>query len=375
MPKPGRIPPGALSALVLLLALAPALARAQAAGTPGPAGVPVQVGAVAFGDVPVLLRNIGSVQALNTVLVRARVDGTIDRLLFTEGQDVKAGQALAQIDPRPYAAVYAAAQAKRASDQATLVNAQRDLARYTSLARSDFASRQQLDTQQATVQQTQAGLQGDDAQIASAQLNLDYATVKSPIDGRVGLRLIDPGNLVHATDATGIVTVTQIHPIAVVFTLPQETLPQVQDAMARGRLPVLAFAGDDRTQLGEGELLTIDNEIDQATGTIRLKATFPNADSRLWPGQFVNVRLRVATLAHVLVVPSAAVQHGPNGLYAFVVKPDQTVASQPIEVAQDDGHDAVVSKGLDEGAQVVVAGQSRLQGGTKVAITAAPANG
>jgi len=358
--------------VALWLAASPALAQSAAPGQApaASAGVPVQAVAAKREDVPVTLRNIGSVQAFASVLVRARVDGTLDRVFFTEGQDVKAGAPLAQIDPRPYAAAFAQAQAKRAADAAQMGNAQRDLQRYTNLARSDFASRQQVDTQQAGVAQSQANIQGDEAAMATAKLNLDFASIASPIDGRTGLRLVDPGNLVHASDASGIVSVTQIHPIAVIFTLPQESLPQVQAAMARQRLPVAAFAQDDRTQLAEGTLLTIDNQIDQSTGTIKLKAVFPNADDKLWPGQFVNARLQVGTLAHALTVPSNAVQRGPNGLYVYLVGSDSAAKMQPVDVQQDDGKVAVVGKGLDDGATVVTAGQSRLQDGAKVSVRA-----
>lgn len=358
----------------LLASQGPA-ARAQTAPGSNQPGVPVQVGRVAYRDFPVMLRNIGTVQAFNAVVVRARVDGTIEKIFFTEGQDVKAGDPLVQIDPRPYAAALAAARAKRAADEAILSNAQRDLSRYSSLARQDFASRQQLDTQGATVAQTQASIQGDEAQIATAQLNLEYSTVRSPIDGRVGLRLIDVGNLVHATDATGIVNVTQIHPISVVFTLPQEDLPQVQDGMAHGQLPVTAYAANDALKLGEGTLLTIDDQIDTSTGTIKLKATFPNQDRRLWPGEFINAHLQVGELNHVLVAPLDAVQHGPDGLYVFLVKPNQTVAVQRVETGLDDGRVVVITKGLSDGAEVVTNGQSRLQDGTSIAVITAQANG
>ncbi len=337
---------------------------------PASQGVPVQAAAAKREDVPVTLRNIGFVQAFASVLVRARVDGTLDRVFFTEGQEVKAGAPLAQIDPRPYAAAFAQAQAKRAADAAQLANAQRDLQRYDHLARSDFASRQQVDTQQASVLQAQANIQGDEAAMATAKLNLDFASIASPLDGRVGLRLVDPGNLIHATDATGIVTVTQVHPIAVIFTLPQETLPQVQAAMAARKLPVIAMAQDEHVQLAEGTLLTIDNQIDQSTGTIRLKAIFSNRDDRLWPGQFITARLQVNTLAHALTVPSNAIQRGPSGLYVYAVSANSAVKMQPVEVKQDDGKVAVIDKGLDEGAMVVTAGQSRLQDGTKVSVGA-----
>lgn len=345
--------------------LAMAVTTSPAAAQPA---VPVQVEAAQRADVPVYLRNIGAAQAYASVLVRARVDGTLDRVFFTEGQDVKAGQPLAQIDPRPYAAALAAAEAKKAADEAQVANAKRDLGRYANLASRDFASRQQVDTQSASVSSQQANVQGDEAAVATARLNLEYAAITSPIDGRAGLRLVDPGNLVHASDAQGIVVVTQVHPISVVFTLPQQTLPALQAAMARGAAPVAAFSEDGASQLGDGTLLTIDNQVDQTTGTIKLKATFPNTDNRLWPGQFLNARIQVDTLKGVVTVPSRAVQRGPDGLYVFLVKPDMTAVRQPVGVKQDDQGVSVVDQGLDAGAQVVTDGESRLQNGTKLAI-------
>jgi multidrug efflux system membrane fusion protein len=359
------------SLLIAVAAMAPCMAaRAQPApAPPAPPGVPVQVTTTKRADVPVTLRNIASVQAFQAVLIRARVDGTLDRVMFAEGQDVKAGDVIAQIDPRPYAATLAQAAAKKAADEASLANAQRDLARYSSLANSSFASRQQVDTQNAMVAQLQANIKGDDATIDAARLNLQFTSITSPIDGRTGLRLVDPGNLIHATDTTGIVTITQIHPISVIFTLPQDTLPQIQTAMGKGKLPVLSYTADDKTMLGAGELLTTDNTIDQSTGTIRLKAVFQNQESRLWPGQFINVRLTLGTLRNALTVPSVAVQRGPSGLFVYVVKPDGTAAVQPVDVTQDDGQVAVIGKGLDDDVQVVTSGQSRLQNGTRVAAT------
>jgi len=349
-------------ALVLALAPLPAAAQTPAA----PPGVPVQVAAALRADVPVLLSNIGAVEAYESVLVRARVDGTLEKVLFQEGQEVKVGDPLALIDPRPYAAALALAQAKKAADEAQLANAQHDLVRYANLARSDFASRQQLDTQTSVVAQDQANIAGDEAAITTARLNLEFCSITSPITGRTGLRLVDAGNLIHATDATGLVSITQIHPIAMIFTLPQDALPRIQEAMARGTLPVYARTSDDRTQLAAGDLLTIDNTIDQTTGTIRLKAEFANLDNRLWPGQFVNARLQVGTLKDAITVPSIAVQRGPDGLFVYVVKPNSTVAMQPVDVTQDDGATAVIGKGLEVGVQVVTNGMSRLQNGSQV---------
>ena len=346
---------------------------ATAQGSP-PSGVPVQATTSKRQDVPVLLRNIGTVQAWNSVQVRARVDGTLDTVFFKEGETVRRGAALALIDPRPYAAALALAQAKKAADEAQLVNAQRDLVRYSSLSRNDFASRQQVDTQAATVAQLEATIKGDVAAIDTAQLNLDFCHINSPLEGRVGLRQVDPGNQIHATDTQPIVSITQIHPIAVIFTLPQDNLPQIQAAMARGSVPVLAATSDDTAVLSRGSLETIDNTIDATTGTIRLKAVFDNADDKLWPGQFVNARLQIDTLHDVVTVPTVAVQHGPDGLYAYVVKPDSTVAMQPVEVRQDDGQMAVIAKGLDGGIQVITNGASRLQNGTAVTVSPAKAS-
>ncbi len=331
-----------------------------------PDAIPVQISPTKRQNVPVMLENIGAVQAYQSVLVRARVDGTLTQVFFKEGQMVKAGDRLAEIDPRPYAAAVAQAMAKKAADTAMLETAQKDLSRYSSLARDQFGSRQSVDQQMGQVGQLQAALQGDDAAIATARLNLEFCNITSPITGRTGLRLVDPGNLIHSSDSTGIVTITQLQPIAVLFTLPQDDLPAIHDAMHAGAVPVFAYTADDRTELDRGKLLTIDNQIDQATGTIRLKAEFPNTDDRLWPGQFVNVRMQTQVLANALTVPSGAIQRGPKGLYVYVVKPDQTVAMQPVEVRQDDGTTTVIAKGLDDGVQVVVNGQSRLQAGSRV---------
>ena len=350
------------------------LLRAQpapAAPGIGPA-VPVSVATVRRQDVPIWLRGLGAVQAFNAVTVRARVDGTLTKVPVTEGQEVKQGDLLAVIDPRPFQVALDVASAKRQQDQAQLANAQADLARYSSLARQDFASRQQVDTQQAQVKQLTAAIAGDTAQVEAAQLNLGFCAITAPFDGRVGLRSIDPGNLVHATDATGIMTLTQIHPIAVTFTLPQDDLPRVNAAMAARRLPVLAFAGNDATELDRGMLLTPDNTIDPSTGTIRLKAVFPNQRNQLWPGQFVNARLLLKTEPNVLTVPSVAVQHGPAGLYVYVVTANATVARHDVRVERDDGRLAVIAQGLLDGQIVVTNGQSRLQDGTRVAVDSKP---
>jgi multidrug efflux system membrane fusion protein len=356
---------GAALCALALLALPSGAARAQSSG-----GVPVTTATAKRQDFEVYLRGLGQVQALNSVLVRARVDGTLQQVPVKEGQMVKANDLIAVIDPRPYQAALDQANAKLAQDQADLENANIDLRRYASLAKSDFASRQQVDTQQAMVNHDNAAIIGDQAAIEAAKLNVSYAYILSPIDGRVGLRQVDPGNMIHSSEATGILTITQVQPIAATFTLPQEQLPQVTKAMAAGTVKALAFASDDKTLLDTGTLLTPDNSIDPGTGTIKLKATFPNPGNTLWPGQFINVRLLVGIQKNVLTVPDVAVQHSPSGLYAYVVKPDQTVARQDIEIGLDNGMTAVVTRGLAEGDTVVVAGQSRLQVGVKVAATA-----
>ena len=351
---------------LLLIAISPA-ALAQES----PPGVPVSTAVAQKQDVAVLQRAIGTVAAFQSVLVRARVDGTLDKILFTEGQMVKPGDLLAQLDPRPYQAVLDQALAKKASDEANLVAARSDLIRYNDLAASQVASKQKQEQSKAAVAAGEAAVRGDEAQIAAAQLNLDFTRITSPLSGRVGLRLIDPGNYIRAADtsSTGLVTIAQIQPIALTFTLPQDALPSIQAAMRRGKLPVTAYSSDDHTKLSEGELLTIDSAIDASTGTIKLKAVFANMDSSLWPGQFVNVRLRLDTLPGATTIPSAAVQRGPNGLYVFLVKPDKTAAVQPIKVAQDDGQAAVVTEGIGPGSQIVIAGQSRLTNGTRVAVS------
>lgn len=336
----------------------------------GPPAVPVTITKATRQDVPVWLTGLGMVQALNTVLVRARVDGTLQKFAVTEGQMVTRGTLLAVIDPRPYQAVLDQALAKKAQDEAQLVNAKLDLQRYSTLATKDFASRQQVDTQVALVNQTRAALKGDDAAIESAQLNLGFCFISAPFDGRIGLRRVDPGNLVHATDAGGIVTITQVQPITVMFTLPQADLPAIVTAMGKGAMTVVARTSDTKLALAQGTLLTPDNAIDATTGTIRLKATFPNEDNRLWPGQFVEARALLRTDRAVVTVPTPAVQHGPAGLYVYVVKPDSTVQRQPVQ-AVDRGPVMVVTAGLDAGQKVVLDGQSRLENGVRVAATPA----
>jgi multidrug efflux system membrane fusion protein len=331
-----------------------------------PPAVPVDVGAASVQDIPVYLTGLGTVQALNTVTVTARVDGQLQKVEFTEGQDVQAGDILAQIDPRPYQAALDQAIAKKAQDLATLQNANLDLKRYQNLDQKGFATQQQLDTQRALVNQTQAVIQGDQAAIDNARTQLDYTTIKAPLSGRTGFRLVDQGNNVHATDTTGIVVITQIHPIAAVFTLPEENLLAVTQALARGAVQATAIASDGKTVLDQGKLALADNEIDQATGTARFKAEFPNNGNTLWPGEFVNVRLLLETQHNALTIPSAAVERGSDGLFAYVVKPDQTVEARSIRVAMNNGQVAVIDGGLNPGESVVTNGQYRLQPGAAV---------
>jgi multidrug efflux system membrane fusion protein len=338
--------------------------------------VPVTVVPAVRKDVPILLRNIGAVQANQTALIRSRVDGTLMQLFFQEGQEVKQGDRLALIDPAPYKALYDQTVAKKAGDAAQLASAQKDLARYTQLVNRDFASRQQLDQQQATVANLTAQLQADDAQIAAAKVNLDYTNITAPFDGVMGLRQQDVGNVVRLADSTGvgIVTIAQVHPIAVVFSLPQDALPAIRAAMAKGKPPVAAYSANDKAELAMGELATTDNTIDATTGTIKLKAIFHNLDNHLWPGQFVNARLQLGVQKAVVTVPSSTVQRSQNDLYVYVVKPDNTAVVQKVELGQDDGTTAVITKGIDEGALVVLSGQSRLRNGAAVTATQAKPN-
>ena len=373
LPLPRGLALAALLAATVLLPGGPARAQApnQAAQAPP---VPVTVAAAAKRDIPILLRNIGAVQAGQTAAIRPRVDGTLEQVFFTEGQEVKRGDLIARIDPRPYQAVLDQARARKAATEASLANARLDLARSSDLARNQFASRQAVDTRAAQVAQLEAQLKADEAAISAAQVNLDYTSITAPFDGRLGLRSVDPGNVVRfANDNAVIVTISQIRPVVVVFSLPQDTLPAIQDAMARGTLPVTALSPDDRTVLAQGELVTTESVIDQSTGTIRMKARFPNENTRLWPGQFVNVRLQLEVQRGVVAVPSVAIQRGPQGLFVYTVKDDNTVELARVELGQDDGTQAVIRRGVEEGAKVVVAGHSRLRAGARVTITAPPA--
>jgi len=346
-----------------------AATKAALAGKTALPPVPVVAGHVAQKDVPIYLDGLGTVQAFNAVTVHVRVDGELKKVAFTEGQDVKAGDVLAQIDPDPFRAQLEQAEAKKAQDEAQLANARLDLQRDAEQIAAKIVSQQVYDTQKALVDQLAAQVKADQAAIDSAKVQLNYTTVVSPLDGRLGVRLVDQGNIVHATDANGLVVVTQLKPISVVFTLPEQSLPSIQKARAAGDIAVLAVDRDNRTILGTGQLAVIDNQIDVTTGTIRLKATFPNEDLRLWPGQFVNARLLLTTRKGGLVVPAAVVQRGPDGPYAFVIKADKddkVVAIQPVKVAQIENGEALIDEGLHADDEVVVDGQYRLQPGSKV---------
>ncbi|GGF21377.1 multidrug transporter [Aliidongia dinghuensis] len=329
--------------------------------------IPVLIGAVAEGDVPIYLSGLGTVQAYNTVQVRSRVDGALTKVLFREGQDVKAGDVLAVVDPRPYDANYKQSLATKAKDEALLANAKRDLVRDQGLIGKQFVSVQTLETQQALVDQYTAQVASDQATIDYNKTELDYTNIASPIDGRTGIRNVDVGNIVHAADTTALVTITQIHPISVIFTLPADNLPSVTKGLGAGSLPVIAYGRDNVTALANGTLDLVDNQIDQTTGMVKLKATFPNEDGALWPGQFVNTSVLVATRHQGLTVPATVVQHGPKGDYVWVVKPDKTVEMRDVVVAQTQGNRALIDKGLAAGESVVVDGQYRLQAGSKIA--------
>jgi multidrug efflux system membrane fusion protein len=328
--------------------------------------IPVTPGVVDTRDVPQFLLGIGTVQAFNAVTVKTRVDGPIVKVAFTEGQEVKQGDKLFQIDPRPYQAALEQAQAAKEKDSAQLETAQTDLVRYGRLVGPGFQTRQSFDDQRGLVAQLQAAIKGDQAQIDTATLNLGYTNIISPIDGRLGARLVDIGNLVHANDNTALVTITQLRPIFVSFTLPQNTLDEIRQHQTQAPLDVVALSGDNKTQLGQGKLTLIDNAIDQATGTIHLKAVFTNQDERLWPGAFVNVRLVLQMRRGVATVPSQTVQQGPDGDFAYVIGKDDTVERRSVEITAVQDGIAVIGKGLKPGEHVVVDGQYRLTDGVRV---------
>jgi len=344
---------------------------AAAEGSPAPPPpVPVVSGIVKAEDVPILKTGIGTVSAFNTVTVKVRVDGQLDKVAFTEGQEVKAGDLLAQIDPRPYRAALDQATAAKAKDEALLANAKRDLTRDEGLIGKQFVSQQVLDTQRTLVDQDTALVASDQATIDAAKVNLAYTTITSPLDGVTGIRLVDQGNIVHATDTTGLVVITQTHPISVIFTLPENLLDAINQARAGGTpLKVYAYSADDTARLGEGTLALIDNQIDQSTGTLKLKATFPNSNNALWPGEFVTTRLQLATRKGGLTIPAQTIQRGPNGTFVWVIKPDDSVEMRAVTVGQINGDTALIDKGLAAGDTVVVDGQYKVKVGVKVTAT------
>jgi multidrug efflux system membrane fusion protein len=359
---------GALAAALLAAAGA---GPAAAQGAPQPAPVPVRTAEVRKADVPVALEGIGTVRAYNEVTVRAQVDGVLQEVAFAEGEAVKAGQVLARIDPRPYQAALDQARAKKAEDEAQLQNARLNLQRYEGVG--DFASRQQVATQQAAVARLEAQIRADQGAIDYAATQLAYATIASPMDGITGIRLVDQGNLLRAADATGVVVVTQVRPISLLFALPAEALGEIRAAMRAGPLAVTAAERQGARALGEGTLALVDNRIDPATGQLRLKATLPNEDGALWPGQFVDARLLLRTERGVPVVPSTAVQRGPDGTWLYAVGADRSVSVRKVAVRRYEGGLAVLEGGPDPGTRVVVSGQFRLTPGARVEEVPEPA--
>jgi multidrug efflux system membrane fusion protein len=333
-----------------------------------PPSIPVTVAEAVQHDVPIYYDALGTVQALNTVSMRAQVNGQIVSVDFRQGQEVHKGDVLAKIDPAAFQAALDQAVAKKSEDQAQLIDAEKDLTRFKTLVVRSIETQQNVDSQQAKVDQFKATIDADQAAIEAAQTQLNYATIVAPIDGVVGFRQVDVGNIIHTTDANPLTVLTQIQPCTVIFTLPQSDLGPVREAMLHGNVSVLAFDQNDTEQLAEGRLLLIDNQIDQSTSTIRLKAEFANQDEHLWPGQFVRIRILITTRKNAVTVPPVAVQRGPDGLYVWVIKPDNTAEQRPIEAQTVSDTAAIVSKGLAANERVVVNGQSRLDVGAHVEI-------
>jgi multidrug efflux system membrane fusion protein len=332
--------------------------------------VPVSVATASRQDVPIYLTGLGTVQALFTVAIHAQVDGKLQDVFFKEGQRVKRGDVLAKIDPRLYQAALDQAKAHKAQDEAALIAAVKDLERFRTLVAKNAETQQNLDLQQAKVDQSKASIDADDAAIETAQTNLDFTNIVATNDGRMGVRMVDPGNIVHASDQAAIAILTQTEPITVTFTLPAQNLDDVRDAMARGTVAVAAYDRNNARLLSSGTLTTIDNLIDPTTATFRLKATFTNDDEKLWPGEFVNARLLVDTRKDVVVIPPLAVQRGPHGLFAWVVKQDNTVEPRPIQTSATSGDSTIVTSGVNDGERVVTDGQYKLQTNSLVTITA-----
>ena len=365
--KPRTLVIAAAAAAVLVsgwLWLKPAARK----GNKGAPAVAVDVATVTPEDVPVYAEGLGTVQAFYTVQVTARVDGQVEKVAFSEGQDVKKGALLAQIDARPFQAALEGAIAARDKDKATLANAHLDMQRYQLLAPEDLASKQTVDTQKALIAQLGAQIKGDEAAIDSARTQLDYTTIRSPIDGRTGIRQVDPGNIVHGANSTNIVVVTQLEPISVIFSLPEEQFAQVSAALHRGPVQVTALSRDRNEQLDQGTLELIDNQIDQTTGTLRLKATLPNKERRLWPGQFVNMQVLTQVQSQALTIPESALERGPDGLYAYLVGPDSKVSVAQLTAGTTHDGRVVVEKGLKAGDRVVTSNQYRVQPGSQIKV-------
>jgi multidrug efflux system membrane fusion protein len=350
--------------LALVLGAAACSSAEAAASDPGKASgghaIPVTAAEVTQQDIPIFLEGLGSVTAFQTVTVHTQVDGRLDKVLFREGQQVKRNEPIAQVDPRPYQIQLRQAQGALAKDQATLEDGELTLARDLALVRKQLAPQQTVDDQQAVVDQAKGNLEVDQAQIAAAKLNLDYARITSPIDGVTGIRQVDQGNIIHAADPNGIVVITSLDPIAVYFTLPEDDLVRVNRELQKAPLEVDAYERDGATKLGTGKLALVDNEINQATATLKLKAVFENPERALWPNQFVKIRLRLATLPKALVVPAPVVQRGPGGTYAYVILKDDTVELRPIEVDSQTGDLVIIAKGLEAGERVVADSQNLL---------------
>lgn len=380
-PAKGRLRRNAVIAIIGLVLLAGVVAfvtiyqpkqqqqRAGGRGRDASLPVPVLVASAQTADVPVYLDGVGTTRALNLVTVRSQVDGTLIRVAFKEGQDVKKGDLLAQIDPTTYQAQLDQAVAKKALDDAQLANARVDLDRYTGLVKTNAVTKQQVDTQKALVAQFEAQVRVDQGQVDNARAILNYTTILSPLDGRTGLRQVDEGNIIHASDTNGLVVITQIKPIATVFTLPQQQLPQVNKAFGQGTLKVEALSADNKSVVDTGTLTVVNNQVDATTGTVQLKAEFPNAQLQQWPGQFVDVRLLIETLKGVVVIPTSAVQRGPNGAFVYVVQDNDTVATRPVTVTQQNETQAVIETGLKAQERVVTTGFANLTEGSRIIIS------
>jgi multidrug efflux system membrane fusion protein len=333
------------------------------------AAIPVTLAATVRRDTPIYVTSLGTVQASDTVAIHAEVDGKLESVAFAEGDEVHQGDLLAQLDNRMFQAALDQAKAKQGADEAQLLGAQKDLERFQNLAAKNAESIQNVDRQQALVDQIKANIEADKAAIEIVQTQLDHTSITAPIDGRVGIRQIDPGNIVHANDVMPIVTLTRMKPITVQFSLPEKNLGAIRDAIRKGPLSVVAFDQDDQQELAEGAVDIVDNQVDPATDTIRLKGVFPNRSEELWPGQFVNVRLQIEMRKNAIGIPTAAIQHGPSGLYVWVVGPDERVAIRPIEVGPPEKDFTIITSGLAEGERVVVDGEYRLQSNARITET------